>query len=110
MPLVAFTVYGPEQGYFVPFVHDFRTLAYAIGCVGTIEAPDGPADTPYLLERIFARGNGRGSDPGFTVGRRSMSAGDVVHLEGLGVWVCDIDGWTAVEGADATRFPLARSA
>lgn len=106
MPSVPFTVYGPAQGYFIPFLHDCRTLAYTAGHPGVLDVPDGPVDTDRVLSRIFAEGNGHGDGPGFTVGGRSMSSGDVVHVEGLGVWLCASVGWTRLDGADAARFPL----
>ena len=106
MPATRFTVYGPTQGYFLSFLHDCRTLPYTVGYSGTIPVPDPSADAPRLLEGIFAEGNGHGSGRGFTVGGRSMSTGDVVHLEGRGVWLCDSFGWSPIAGADAARFPL----
>lgn len=106
MPSILFTVYGPAQGYFIPFLHDSRTLDYTAGHSGVLDVPDGPADAERVLSRIFAEGNGQGDGPGFTVGGRSMSSGDVVHLEGLGVWLCASVGWTRLDGADAVRFPL----
>ncbi|HEX6372918.1 MAG TPA: hypothetical protein VF006_28605 [Longimicrobium sp.] len=106
MPFIPFTVYGPAQGYFISFLHDSRTLDYTVGHSGVLDVPDGRADPERVLSRIFAEGNGHGDGPGFTVGRRSMSSGDVVHLEGLGVWLCASVGWTRLEGADAARFPL----
>lgn len=39
-----------------------------------------------------------------------MSAGDIVHLEGLGVWLCDSFGWSQLAGTDAARFPLEAAA
>ncbi len=106
MPSTAFTVYGPTQGYFISFLHDYRALAYTLGHAGIIDLPGG-TEPERLLERIFAEGNGHGTGPGFTVGGRSMSTGDVVHLKGLGVWLCDSFGWAPVDGADAARFPIA---
>jgi hypothetical protein len=106
MPSVPFTVYGPTQGYFISFVHDYRTLAYTAGHTGTLDVPDG-TEPERLLDRIFTEGNGHGTGPGFTVGERSMSTGDVVHVEGLGAWLCDSFGWSPLSGADAARFPLA---
>lgn len=106
MPRIPFTVYGPTQGYFISFLHDYRTLAYTRGHSGTLDVPDG-TEPERLLERIFAEGNGHGDGPGFTVGRRSMSSGDVVHLEGLGVWLCDSFGWSPLAGAEAARFSIA---
>ena len=106
MPSIPFTVYGPAQGYFISFLHDYRTLAYTAGHSGVLDVPDSPADTERVLSRIFAEGNGHGDGPGFTVGGRSMSSGDVVHLEGHGVWLCASVGWSRLDGADAARFPL----
>lgn len=110
MPSVPFTVYGPVQGYFIPFLHDSRTLAYTAGHSGVLNMPDGAAEAERLLSRIFAKGNGHGDGPGFTVGGRSMSSGDVVHLEGLGVWLCASVGWTRLVDKEAARFPLLRMA
>lgn len=105
MPRIPFTVYGPTQGYFISFLHDCRTLGYTLGHSGTLDVPEG-TEPDRLLERIFAEGNGHGAGPGFTVGGRSMSTGDVVHLEGIGVWLCDSVGWSQLGGADARRFPI----
>ena len=106
MPSIPFTVYGPAQGYFISFLHDCRTLDYTAGHSGVLDAPDDDAEAERVLSRIFAEGNGHGDGSGFTVGGRSMSSGDVVHLEGLGVWLCASIGWTRLDGADAARFPL----
>lgn len=103
---IPFTVYGPTRGYFLSFLHDYHTTDYEVGHTGTLDAEDG-THPKHLLARIFTEGNGQGTGPGFVVSGRSMAAGDVVHLEGHGVWFCDSDGWAQVAAATAERFPLA---
>ncbi|MDB4949418.1 MAG: hypothetical protein JWM27_2067 [Gemmatimonadetes bacterium] len=104
---IRFTVYGPVQGYFIPFVDESRKLPYAVGFSGALRLANPRVPATSLLAMILDAGNGRGEGPGFVVGRRSMAAGDVVHLDGHGVWICAIGGWNPVEGAEAERFPLA---
>ncbi|HEX8693675.1 MAG TPA: hypothetical protein VF746_14730 [Longimicrobium sp.] len=106
MPSVPFTVFGPQKGLFVSFLDRSEALTYTAAYRGTLALPDGPVDPVRVLERIFAEGNGMGDGEGFTVGRRSMSVGDVVTLEGLGTWICDSIGWREITGAEAARFPL----
>lgn len=100
---IRFAVYGPEKGYFLRG-DDPRSERYRLGYSGTIEVS--PTDVNWILSLIFTDGNGEGDGPGFTVNGRSMSAGDVVHLDGYGCWLCASDGWTAIE---AERFPLPES-
>ncbi|MBB4635878.1 hypothetical protein [Longimicrobium terrae] len=106
MPSFRFTVYGPEQGFFLSFLHDFKTLAYIVGHSGTVQLPRPGAQVEEILSVIFAEGNGEGSGPGFTIEGRSMSVGDVVHVAGFGAWLCDSVGWKGIPPADARRFPL----
>lgn len=106
MRTIAFTVYGPTQGYFLSFLHSVTTTSYSPGHSGTLDVEDGTA-SGTLLEHVFMEGNGQGTGPGFVVSGRSMSTGDVVHLQGLGVWVCDSVGWTQLDPAETARFPIA---
>ena len=108
MRTIPFTVYGPTRGCFLSVLHDHRTTDYDVGHTGTLDAEH--AEPERLLEVLFAEGNGHGTGPGFVVSGRSMSTGDVVHLEGHGVWLCDSVGWTKLAAADAERFPLAAAA
>lgn len=110
MPSIRFTVYGPAKGYFIPFLDDSRTEAYRVGYTGSVDVDASAADVDRVLSRIFTEGNGEGDGPGFTVGGRSMSTGDVVHLDGRGCWLCASVGWTALGGDQAARFPLAGAA
>lgn len=104
MPTARFTVFGPAKGLFVSFLDRSEDLAYTAAHRGTVDVPgDDPACT-RALERIFADGNGMGGGPGFTVGRRSMSVGDVVTIDGYGTWICDSVGWRPLSGAEAERF------
>lgn len=110
MATLAFTVFGPETGLYLSFRDRREALTYAVGHRGTLRLPGGSPERSActgLLERIFADGNGMGPGPGFTVGRRSLSVGDVVTLEGLGVWFCDAFGWIEITEPEAGRFPLA---
>jgi hypothetical protein len=109
MRTIPFTVYGPIRGYFLSVLHDYRTTDYDVGHTGTLDAEDGAAPE-QLLEVLFAEGNGHGTGPGFVVSGRSMSTGDVIHLEGHGVWFCDSIGWTELSADNAQRFPLAVAA
>ena len=106
MPSVPFTVFGPQKGLFVSFLDRSEALTYTAAYRGTLSLSDGPVGPIRVLERIFAEGNGMGDGEGFTVGRRSMSVGDVVTLDGLGTWICDSIGWRELTGTEATRFPL----
>lgn len=106
MHTIAFTVYGPTKGYFLSFLHSVATTSYSPGYSGTMNVQDG-ADSGTLLEHVFTEGNGEGNGPGFVVSGRSMSTGDVVHLQGLGIWMCDSVGWTQLDPAEAERFPVA---
>jgi hypothetical protein len=106
MNRIEIAVFGPNQGYFIPRLHDCRSLEYTLGYRGTIEVPDHRSETLAVLEHVFIEGNGYGDGPGFTVDRRSLSVGDVVHAAGHGVWMCDAAGWTELTGEEATRFPL----
>lgn len=94
-----------RRGYFLSVLHDYRTTDYAVGHTGTLDAED-RAEPKRLLELLFAEGNGHGAGPGFVVSGRSMSTGDVVHLEGHGVWFCDSVGWSQLGASAGERFPL----
>lgn len=109
MPTIPFTVFGPDAGLFISFLHRCEDLAYTAAHRGTIDRPSGvmePAAWVALLERIFAEGNGEGRGAGFTVGGRSMSVGDVVTLGGGGTWICDSVGWRMLPPEEAGRFAL----
>lgn len=57
-------------------------------------------DDLAILERVFAGCNhGSGQEfPAFMgSGKRSLSAGDLVTLEGKGTWVCKSFGWEKVD-------------
>lgn len=113
MPTLRFTVYAPTKGYFIPGLDNSSTLEYRVGHIGTIEEPGIPADPDVrnaLFCRIFSDGNGEGAGPGFTVAGRSMSAGDIVHVESLGPWLCDAVGWTPIPNGLVERFPLSEPA
>lgn len=110
MPNIRFTVYGPAKGYFIPFLDDSRTEAYRLGYAGSLDVDEPASNVNHVLSRIFNEGNGEGAGPGFTVSGRSMSTGDVVHLDGRGCWFCASVGWTALGGDQAARFPLAAGA
>ncbi|HEU0298856.1 MAG TPA: hypothetical protein VFR37_05360 [Longimicrobium sp.] len=108
MPDRRFKVYAPAQGYFLSTIHRSSELAYIVGHAGEINVAEG--ENPMrTLSRIFAEGNGEGEGTGFTVNRRSMSVGDVVHLEPHGAYLCGPEGFTALAGAEASRFPLGES-
>ena len=89
---IRFAVYAPDAA---------QRGRYHLGYCGTIEVS--PTDVNWILSLIFTEGNGEGDGPGFTVNRRSMSAGDVVHVDGHGCWLCAPDGWTEI---DAAPFPI----
>jgi len=109
MPTIPFTVFGPDAGLFISFLHRCEDLAYTAAHRGTIDRPSAemePAAWVALLERIFAEGNGEGRGAGFTVGGRSMSVGDVVTIDGGGTWICDSVGWRMLPPEEAERFAL----
>lgn len=108
MPRIAFTVFGPQAGPFISFLHRSEDVTYSAAYRGTIDntAELDDAECLAVLERLFAEGNGMGSGPGFTVGGRSMSVGDVVTIQGGGAWVCDSVGWRKLQDEEAARFPL----
>ncbi|MDB4949419.1 MAG: hypothetical protein JWM27_2068 [Gemmatimonadetes bacterium] len=106
-----FTVYGPAQGLYLAFLHDWRELEYSHAHSGATETDDtasGEGPPAAALAEIFADGNGEGTGDGFTVGGRSMSVGDVVHLAGSGAWLCESAGWSRIPPEFETRFPLRR--
>jgi hypothetical protein len=108
MPEVAFAVFGPVQGYFIPG-GDSRMLEYRLGHRGAVKLPEGAMDEAArkaVLGRLFTDGNGMGEGDGFTVNGRSMSSGDIVTVGGCGTWRCDSFGWTEIIGAEAHRFPV----
>ena len=110
MPTIAFTVFGPEDGLFVSYLHRSEDLAYTAAHRGELHAPAELDDVACvsLLERIFADGNEMGEGRAlFTVGGRSMSVGDVVTLAGAGTWICDSMGWRRVSAEEAERFAIA---
>lgn len=105
----AFAVFAPVKGYFLPF-EDSRDLVYAVGHRGTLALPQDRMDDAAcsaVLASLFTDGNGMGEGAGFTVNGRSMSAGDVVTIDGCGTWRCDSFEWTELAGSEANRFPVA---
>jgi hypothetical protein len=108
MPSVAFTVFAPATGLFVSFLDRCEDLEYTAAHRGTVEpsAGDDAEAWTALLGTIYADGNGMGDGEGFTVGGRSMSVGDVVTLDGGGMWVCDSFGWRALSPEESARFAL----
>jgi hypothetical protein len=109
MNMPRFTVYGPAQGFYLAFLHDWRELAYTHGHSGVAEGNQpvsGEGPPPAALAAIFADGNGEGGGEGFTVGGRSMSVGDVGNVEGSGAWLCESMGWSRIPPEFEARFPL----
>ena len=108
MTRAAFTVFGPAKGYYLPF-DDCRNLLYAVGHRGTLELPQERMDEAAcqsVLCEVYTEGNGMGDGDGFTVNGRSMTAGDVVTIEGCGTWLCAGEGWRELAGMEAERFPV----
>lgn len=100
----AFAVFGPVR------VTAPGDLVYVVGHRGTVALPQQPMDEAAcraVLGKLYTEGNGMGDGEGFTVNGRSMSARDVVTIEGCGTWRCDSAGWTELAGMEAARFPVA---
>lgn len=108
MRQIRFSVYGPKKGYFDCPLDHWWFEPYGFVYAGNICLEPGFVGVKEILSRIFADGNGEGDGPGFTVGDRPMSMGDIVHLENQGCWLRVVDDWAGLDSDGGHGLPFLR--